>query len=68
MIDQGHLRNGKERCRERRHHKAHIEVRVVGLKGDTTKSWNNLRKRCEDLKLHFLTSSCDLGLPFDWIH
>ncbi len=51
MIDQGHLKNGEQRCRERRRHKAHTAVRAGGLKGDTTESWQYLRRRCEDLKL-----------------
>jgi hypothetical protein len=45
MIDQGHLRNGEYRCRERRRHKTHTEVWEVGLKSDTTKSWNHLRRK-----------------------
>ena len=36
MKDQGHLRNGEQRYRERRHHQDHTEMWTDGLKSTTT--------------------------------
>jgi hypothetical protein len=57
MIDQGHLRNGEIEMQRHDTISAHRGAVGRALVNDTTKSWQALEKRCEDLKfLRCLTS------------
>jgi hypothetical protein len=49
MIDQGHLRNGEIEMQRDDTISAHRGAVGQALVNDTTKSWQALEKRCEDL-------------------